>query len=83
MYKGDTIQELVAAVDAIRERRSGNAVERAGSLTAARWSTLTPSAFSAPIAECPSQAAFAASVANASSMRSTRCGISWSRRRRT
>ena len=27
MYKGDTIQELVAAVDAIRERRSGNAVE--------------------------------------------------------
>ena len=28
MYKGDTIQELVAAVDAIRERRSGNAVEQ-------------------------------------------------------
>jgi hypothetical protein len=28
MYKGDTIQELVTAVDAIRERRSGNAVEQ-------------------------------------------------------
>jgi hypothetical protein len=27
MYKGDTIQKLVAAVDRIRERRSGNAVE--------------------------------------------------------
>jgi hypothetical protein len=27
MYNGDTIQELVAAVDTIRERRSGNAVE--------------------------------------------------------
>jgi len=27
MYKGDTIQELVAAVDTIRERRTGNAVE--------------------------------------------------------
>ena len=27
MYKGDTIQKLVVAVDTIRERRSGNAVE--------------------------------------------------------
>ncbi len=27
MYKGDTIQKLVAAVDTVRERRSGNAVE--------------------------------------------------------
>jgi hypothetical protein len=27
MYKGDTIQKLVAAVDTVRERSSGNAVE--------------------------------------------------------
>ena len=28
MHNGDTIQKLIAAVDTIRERRSGNAVKR-------------------------------------------------------